>query len=104
MISYIVNGNKSLMTKKVLFACTLNVIGWLIFIELSFIVLSEGSIRCASKERSDVIFTTYSVTESVFSTGGLQETFSCFSFNGSTSTSSGGLGSNSVDVQYELVE
>lgn len=103
MISYIVNGNKLLMTKKVLFAGTLRVIGWLIFIGLSFIVESEGSMRCASKERNDVMFTTYSVTVSVFSTGGPQETFSCFSFIGSTSTSSGGLGSSSVEVKL-LVE
>lgn len=65
-------------------------------VPLFLMELSEGSMRCASKDRSVVTLTMYSITESVFSTGGLQDTFSCFSFRGSTSTSSGGLGRSSV--------
>jgi hypothetical protein len=95
VISYIVNGSRSLRTRNVLLAGTLYIIGWIVFIVVFFTELSDGSMRWASKDLKVVTFTMNSVTESVFSTGGFHVTFNCFSFSGSTSTSSGGLGSNS---------
>lgn len=82
--------------KNVLLDRTLYVMDWTLLMEPLFLMeLSEGSMRWASKERRVVTLTTYSVTESVFSMGGLHDTFNCFSFRGSTSTSSGGLGRSS---------
>lgn len=75
---------------------TLNVIGRFIFAVPFLSELSEGSIRCASNDLKVVTLTTYCVTDSVFSVGGLQVTFSCFSLSASTSMSSGGLGNSSV--------
>lgn len=97
VISYIVNGSKSFTTRKVLLCCTLKVFTEDIFIVslMDFTELSEGSMICASKDLSVVTLTMYCTTESVFSTGGLHDTLTCFSFRGSTSTSSGGLGRSS---------
>lgn len=71
---------------------------------LSLIELSDGSMRCASKDFNAVTLTKYSVIVSTFSIGGFQDTFSCFSVNGSTSTSSGGLGRSSVEECKDVIE
>lgn len=94
-----VKGNKSLRTIKLLFAGTLYVVDIpLLADSLIFVELSVGSIRWASKDLSVVTLTTNSMTESGFSIGGAHVTFNCFSFKGSTSTSSGGLGRSSAKI------
>lgn len=97
VISYIVNGFSA---DTIVSLVLLGALTWIASDVFWILVMSSsGSMRRLSNVRSEVTLTSYIVTVSKLEVGLLQETFRDLSVKVSTSTTSGALGSSSVQIK-----